>query len=391
MAPAYRIAVIAACPFPCPRGTPVRIFRIAEALSKQGCDIHVVTYHLGDIDADAEQALPFRIHRIPRVKTYTKMSAGPSYQKLFLNTLLLRRLIQVLKQYPIDVIHAHHYEGLLVGLAARLITRHAVIYDAHTMLETELPFYQLGMPKIVKRIGGKLLDDLLPRQADHIITVTEDIKDLLVRKHMPPDRASVLVNGVESELFAPAPEMMPRPHEPVLIYAGGMAPFHGIECLLRAFRLILNKRDDVHLRIITDGALAPYQPLIDSLNLSSRLEVVSAAFSELPLYLHTATVALNPREVCPGIPQKLLNYMAAGNPIVSFAGSAKILRHGVTGYIIESPTPVDFAAGVCFLLDHPQLARELGVNAQQLVQQAYSWNGVAERVMQIYGHVLRAT
>jgi glycosyltransferase involved in cell wall biosynthesis len=390
MASGYRVAVVAACPFPYPRGTPIRIFRIAEALAHRGCEVHVITYHLGEITPAAEQALPFRIHRIPQIKTYTKTSAGPSYQKLFLNALLLRRLLQVLKQHPIDIIHAHHYEGLLVGLGARLLTHHPVIYDAHTMLESELPFYKLGMPTFVKKIGGKLLDDFLPRHATHTITVTEDIRDQLVRYHMFPDQVTVLINGVESELLAPPSEMPPSPPEPVLVYAGGLAPFHGIECLLRALRFILDKRNDVRLRLVTTGSLAPYQPLIDTLHLSPHLELIAAEFSDLPAHLHSATVALNPRAVCPGIPQKLLNYMAAGKPIVSFAGSAKILKHEITAYIVESPMPMDFAEGVLHLLDHPQLARSLGANALRLAQHDYSWDGVAENVIRIYHRILHA-
>jgi glycosyltransferase involved in cell wall biosynthesis len=391
MASGYRVAVVAACPFPYPRGTPIRIFRIAEALAQRGCDVHVVTYHLGEMTLDAEQDLPFQIHRIPQIKTYTKTSAGPSYQKLFLNALLLHRLLQVLKAYPIDIIHAHHYEGLLVGLGARLFTRHPVIYDAHTMLEAELPFYKLGIPTFVKQIGGKLLDDFLPRHATHTITVTEDIRDQLLRHHLSPDQVSVLINGVESELFTPPAEPLPNPPEPVLVYAGGLAPFHGIECLLRALRIILDKRNDVRLRLVSTGSLAPYQSLIDTLNLSSHLELVTAKFSDLPAQLHTSTIALNPREVCPGIPQKLLNYMAAGKPIVSFAGSAKILKHEVTGYIVDSPTPMDFAEGVFQLLDHPQLARALGANALRLAQRDYSWGRVAESALGIYHKILHAT
>ena len=41
-----RIAIVAACPFPLPRGTPVRILRMAEALADRGHEVHVVTYHL---------------------------------------------------------------------------------------------------------------------------------------------------------------------------------------------------------------------------------------------------------------------------------------------------------------------------------------------------------
>lgn len=38
-----RVAVVAACPLPAARGTPIRIFRLSEALHELGHDIHVVT------------------------------------------------------------------------------------------------------------------------------------------------------------------------------------------------------------------------------------------------------------------------------------------------------------------------------------------------------------
>ena len=43
----YRVAMLAACPFPAARGTPIRILRIAEELARRGHDVDVVTYHLG--------------------------------------------------------------------------------------------------------------------------------------------------------------------------------------------------------------------------------------------------------------------------------------------------------------------------------------------------------
>jgi hypothetical protein len=40
---ALRIAMIAACPFPLGRGTPIRIQRQAETLAARGHEVHVVT------------------------------------------------------------------------------------------------------------------------------------------------------------------------------------------------------------------------------------------------------------------------------------------------------------------------------------------------------------
>src|SRR5262249_45058980 len=147
------------CPFPYPRGTPIRIRRVAEALAHRGHDVHVVTYHLGQQD----ESLPFTVYRSPRLAGYRKLSPGPSAAKLaVMDPMLVLTLRRVLATHPIDVIHAHHYEGLLVALCARGKQALPIVYDAHTLLETELPYYPLGLPDGVKRAIGRALDRWLP-------------------------------------------------------------------------------------------------------------------------------------------------------------------------------------------------------------------------------------
>jgi glycosyltransferase involved in cell wall biosynthesis len=87
----------------------------------------------------------------------------------------------VLRKLRVDMIHAHHYEGLLVAAAAPLRSRIPLIFDAHTLLTSELPFYHLGLPVRVKRRIGATLDRRLPAIADHVITVTDRIRSRLLQ------------------------------------------------------------------------------------------------------------------------------------------------------------------------------------------------------------------
>ena len=170
---ARRIAMVAACPFPAPRGTPTRILRMSEKLADRGHEVHVVAYHLGR--GSASSAL--KVHRIRNVPGYRRISPGPSTRKLLqLDPMLAGRLRQVLDRYEIDVIHAHHYEGLLVGLRARGGAGIPIVYDAHTLLETELPSYRLGMPLWLSTSVGRWLDTTVPRRADHVVAVSDAIR-----------------------------------------------------------------------------------------------------------------------------------------------------------------------------------------------------------------------
>ena len=386
----YRVAMVAACPFPYPRGTPIRIFKMAESLAKSGVEVHVITYDMRENINNKDDTYLFHTHRIPRIKTYKKVSPGPSLQKLFvLDFFLFTSLLKFLIRFNIDVIHAHHYEGLIVSLMARRFVRIPIVYDAHTMLESEMPFYKMGLSKQMKASVGRLFDRSLPKYANHIIAVTDDIKKKLIENNeIAQEKVSVILNGVESDHFSTNVIQRREAREKILIYTGNMAHFQGIDVLLQSFAMLRKKREDVRLCIVTNASFAPYQALAHALGISHHLEVIESTFAELPQYLRMADIAVNPRLVCDGIPQKLLNYMAAGKPIVSFAGSAKVLTHKVTGYIVEGESIRDFAEGILQLLDHPDLMQRIGINAQKLSRTAYGWEQVAEKVLDVYHTVL---
>ena len=43
----FRIVMVAACPMPARRGTPLRVERLAEALAARGHHVELVTYQIG--------------------------------------------------------------------------------------------------------------------------------------------------------------------------------------------------------------------------------------------------------------------------------------------------------------------------------------------------------
>jgi glycosyltransferase involved in cell wall biosynthesis len=385
----FRIAMVAACPFPYPRGTPVRIYRMAETLARRGHDVHVITYHLGE----APQQVPFTIHRTPPIKTYQRTAPGPSYLKLLiLNPLLAAKVSQVLRRHDIQLIHAHHYEGLLVARLAQLWNKPPLVYDAHTLLESELPFYGLGLPKEVKRGLGRWLDRLLPKQATHITTVTEVIRRKLIdNAKVAPEQVTMVSNGVEWEQFATASEgqSLARRGQKTLVFSGNLASYQRIDLLLKAFREVLNQRQDVRLRIISDSPFDEYETLVDRLEIQEHIDLLRSDFEDLTQLLAAADVALNPRTECDGIPLKLLNYMAAAKPIVSFEGSAKGLKHRETGWVVENENTSGFSRAILHLLENPRLAQSLGMNARQRVMSEHTWEKTAERCEAVYQQLCR--
>jgi glycosyltransferase involved in cell wall biosynthesis len=299
-------------------------------------------------------------------------------------TALLRRL---LKRERFDVIRAHHFEGLLVGAVARVGQRVPLVFDAHTLHTSELPYYALGLPNATKVTLGPWGHRASPRLAEHTICVTDTIRDKLVGEAgMDSSRVSVISNGIEIEHFDPVrlPVSTGRSGRR-LIFTGNLAEYQGIDLMLKAFRRVVAQVPDARLMIASDSSFEPYDAMARELGIRDRIDLVeSPAFADLPQLLGAADIALNPRTNCDRIPVKLLNYMAAARPAVSFDSSASGVTHGLNGWLAESGNVEEFAAGVVVLLQDPARADVIGRAARDYVVEFCSWPKAAERCETIF-------
>jgi glycosyltransferase involved in cell wall biosynthesis len=144
------------------------------------------------------------------------------------------------------------------------------------------------------------------------------------------------------------------------------------------------------LRIVTDSPFTPYEALARELGVRDGIALEdSPSFENLPRVLSEADIALNPRTNCDGIPVKLLNYMAAARPAVSFETSAPGATHGLNGWLAESGNVESFAAGVILLLQDPGRAQSIGQAARDYVVEHSSWPKAAERCERIFESLRR--
>ena len=380
--------MVAACPVPAPRGTPIRVTRFAEALAALGHEVHLVAYGEGD----GSPVDGVHVHRIRRIPGMRLDRPGPSVGKLtLLDPLLARRFHRVSSGRAFDVVHAHHYEGLLVVSHGRGSVS-PIVYDAHTVLETELPSYAPWMPAGPVRALGRRIDRWLPGRARFVVAASEPLRaHLLAIGAVEPSHIQVVGNGVDLTRFPPvAPREGPDPGAGVLVYAGNLAPYQGIDHLLLAFREVLQKRPGAQLRILTDSGFAPFEALAGRLGIRERIEVAPVRLPALQGELSRAHVTLNPRPRCDGVPQKNLNYMAAGTALVGFENSIQPCRHGRSAVAVSEVSGGALGAAVLELLDRPEQRQALGRAARVLLEQEYTWDRQAARLVELYRRLVAA-
>jgi hypothetical protein len=81
--------------------------------------------------------------------------------------------------------------------------------------------------------------------------------------------------------------------------------------------------------------------------------------------------------------------MAAGKPVVSFAGSAKSLCHEYSGYIAANDDVEDLAKGIALLLLHPDVAKTMGGRARASLQGVFDWPTLAAGVAETYRQLMK--
>jgi 1,2-diacylglycerol 3-alpha-glucosyltransferase len=393
----YSVAMVAACPFPANHGSAASIREMSDTLTDMGHKVHIVTYPIGQGDIRVRRA---RVHRTAPFREEQNAKVGPSADKFALDFQLLRLLCRVIREERIDIIHAHNYEGALVGLMAKWLTRRPLLYNAVNLMSDELAGYRFIRPAFVAHGVARALDWFIPIFPNHITAVSPQLRDWFLQHRVPASKVDMVPAGIEPELFDHAePEKFRAQYNldgrPVVMYTGVLNAFQRVDYLLRAFAVALQAQPDALLLIVSPLVNAAnereHRALAEQLGISkSIIWIAPHTLADLPSYLALADVTVVPRPECPGHPVKLLNYLLAAKPVVSFAGGAKGVRHLHDALIVPNHDYEELGRGIVTLLQDRKLAAEIAANGRATVLADFDWRQICRKIERIYDQLLSA-
>lgn len=92
-----------------------------------------------------------------------------------------------------------------------------------------------------------------------------------------------------------------------------------------------------------------------------------------------------------GIPRALMESMALGIPVVAtdVPGTHTLIRSGQTGLLVKYGDVPGMSGALLGVLNDPALARRFGESGRYLVQTKFNEYTVADRVEEVYNHVLK--
>lgn len=235
--------------------------------------------------------------------------------------------------------------------------------------------------------------------SDRIIAVTPGIKANLEKVYnIPGEKIVVVSNGANTSLFKPQEQEICRKElgldleTPYVCFVGNLAPWQGVEYLVKAAPSILSRFPECRFLIIGDGIMKDnLLKLCRELGVEGKLIFTGVVpYDRVPLYINASDICIAPfilaRNAKIGLsPLKLYEYMACGKPVVAsdISGVSDVLESSGGGIPVLPENPGALAEGVLNLLENPGLRKKLGSKGLSYVTENYSWYSVAKKVNEV--------
>lgn len=213
------------------------------------------------------------------------------------------------------------------------------------------------------------------------------------RAFMVRSRLRCVPGGVDAEAIRGAPRATPAelglmPDVPLVLWVGRLDPVKGLDELVAAFARLV-RQTSAQLVLVGGGAYeGTVRRCIRKRGLDDRVHMLGAR-TDVGSLLKLADVFVLPSRT-EGMPNALLEAMAAGRPIVTtdVPGCRDLIEHEHTGLLVGSRDEVALCDAMARLLKDRRLAVELGRRASRHVDSQYTFSRCVDRYETVYREVI---
>lgn len=245
-----------------------------------------------------------------------------------------------------DVVHAHMTASAAFAWPVTRLLGLPLVTTAHNAFERAAALMALG---------------------DRIIAVSRLAGVAMLRKGAPENRIRVVLNGtIGSARLEDPPPPPTRLLRPSVVFVGGLHPRKGVDVLLRATRIMVDRYPLPHLYLVGDGPMrADYEALTVELGLQKNVTFVGGVPDPRP-YMASADVFVLPSRADPA-PLVLSEARQFRCAIVAsdVDGVAEMLDDGAAGVLVPPDDAERLAAAVVTLLIDPSRRRAVAARANE--------------------------
>jgi len=387
---ALRMAFLRATPGPGTQagGASSHINGFINAAVKSGVDVHLLT---NDFIAGFDNP-KVGMSIIPLQATGITRSAFDLYNNLFFTDGVEK---EISKLQP-DLIYQRYGRFTWAGVVAALKVGKPLFLE-YNGSEVWVGKYwdSAGMLPLLERFEKLNLE-----AASRIFVVSEVERQNLLRTGVPDQKIVFNPNGVDTERFRPSiggdviRQNLGIDRDVILAgFVGSFGPWHGVLELARAITRI---PADAGLRFLLIGAgklRQETESIISEAGMSDRVVFTgSVAHEKVPAYLDACDILVSPHVPLEdgsdffGSPTKLFEYMAMAKGIVAsrLGQIGDVLQDEQNALLVEPKSVEELCDALLRLASSKDLRTRLGRQARRDVENKYTWDHNAQRVISAY-------
>jgi len=274
-----------------------------------------------------------------------------------------------------------------------------------------------GTPLIFEKLAMRAENTCL-RHAHLVVTVSDILKDELIKRGVERERIVSYPNGVDTNQFYPdrftekeitalRKKYGILKDSVVVTFVGTFGPWHGAEVLAETLRDICKKKPNrlknynLHFMFIGDGIR---RQIVEDLTAGDdiwRYVTITGLIDqeETPLHLAASDIVVSPHVRNPdgspffGSPTKLFEYLASGRPVIASdlgqigdvlegcphiselkGNTEKNTPISACGILVKPEESGELAAAIMFLAENRDWRQRAGLNARRLALDRYTWD-----------------
>lgn len=253
--------------------------------------------------------------------------------------------------------------------------------------------FELGMLRsnLLRRLV-QMLEGWLMRRFDRVSTISPRMLQRLRTKGIAPEKTTLFPNWVELDRIRPLPYSAHLRAQrfgdvqTIILYSGNMGRKQGLEIVIEAAKILLDRGDNALFLLCGDGVAKPeleqsasglknvvFWPLVPLRRLNVMLNL--ADIHVLPQRADTEDLVL---------PSKLTNMLASGRPVVATVTPDSQIAELLDscGVVVPPGDPMRLADALSELVHDPKRRQALGVIARRVAERLWDKQAVLAAAFQ---------
>lgn len=295
----------------------------------------------------------------------------------------VKELCGIIRELKPHIVHSHaslsaRVASLLCGIKSRMYTRHCA-YD---------------LPESAKRFPKKLITGAVNNTlSTAIVAVADAAADNLTDTGVDPRKITVIQNGVEklpelsdSEKTALRKSLGIKESETVLIINARLTAVKGHDYLLRAFKGILEAKENVKLIVLGTGEEeARLKALAKELDISDKV-IFTGFVSDVAPYINISNINVNFSWGTETSSLAISEAMTLGVPTVAsdFGGNPGMIEEGINGILVPNKDEIALRDALIGLINDPERLKKLGAGARELYEKRFTSAVMTRKLEALY-------